>query len=268
MGNKILICLLMGGIIFGGLSLAGAEKPSSGNRKEKKSTKSSYKPAGKSSASSRKKNKESVAKKTLKALEAEQKLAAASFDASKPSLTKEFVQNTILKYVFDEVVGKEIPEDMKNIRKASDTVTSLKVASTGFRLRVLISNREVEEVTRIPLAWYKKLAAHIDSLRSLASAMDNAVAVRNGAAFAKARAAFIARQEIVKKFMDAKPPRLSSKELQAIRKANTQYRKVKFREYQKKQMEDFLRGGKKTPLRKDVKKSSPAPVPGDGKKKI
>ena len=207
-------------------------------------------------------------KKTLKALEAEQKLAAASFDASKPSLTKEFVQNTILKYVFDELVGKEIPEEMKNCRKASDTVTSLKVASVAFRLRVLTSNRELVEVTRIPLAWYKKLATYIDSFRSLATAMDNAVAVRNEAAFARARAAFTARQAEVKKFMDAKPPRISSKEFQTIRKDNTRYRQIKFREYQKKQMEDFLRGGGKTPLRKEGEKSSSSPALPDGKKKI
>lgn len=253
MVNKFLLYLLCGGLIFGSVAeVFAASSSSSRNRKkkeEKASKKSSRNSSSKSSRNSSRSSKKSktekeVTKKTLKALQQEQKLAAAAFDASKPSLTREYIQRSILQGVFDPLVGKEIPEDMKKIKKSSDTVTFLGVGSVAFRLKVLINNPELPEVTRIPLAWYTRLAAHIDSFRSLASAMDNALSLRNPASYAKARAAFMARQEVVKKFMDAKPPRIPSKEYAALRKKNTLWRRQKFQAYQKKQMETFLNGGK------------------------
>ena len=159
------------------------------------------------------------------------------FDPKKPLLTQQKI---------DSVLKSDIQEKILKFDNSSEFYLS----SMQFNIMMrnfsnLLKNPELPEVTKIPLSWFKEYEKRLLCLKKTIYSLEYARNNRNTALFEKTLASLKIQQKDILAFLEQNPPRLTSKQLAALRQKNSRMRKINYENYQKDKREKMLKPQRK-----------------------
>lgn len=175
------------------------------------------------------------------------------FDPRKPQLQKEFIE-AVQQKIQKELLKRTFPEDMTDFLNNSAGFHDHMVLNVLANYDALIKNFELEEVTRVPLAWYKKYREQIAAFNKAMMLLTDARLTNKQDIYAAAVAEFKKQQAACLAFLKKKQPKIGSEQLIKIRNANTRRRRAEYNARIKKEREEQLKKLQKEKSQKNTNK--------------
>ena len=165
-------------------------------------------------------------------------MARLRFDPRKPSISMSYVSNVLDDKIQKRLLQKQLPEKLEEMNQDSDMFTSLYVSRYLFPFMAMMGNPDLEEVSRVPMRWYKAYAELLNGFRPVATEFSLALQQQNQKRYAAALEAFKKQQAACLAFLKKRKPRLSAEQLVKIRNANIRRRRSEYNERVKKEREE------------------------------
>ena len=180
------------------------------------------------------KNSVSTAQKTNAALR------EARFDPRKPQLSADQVKQ-VDNRIRREFLQYQFPATLEEYGKQEKRMTEITAFRTATSLRHMISHPDLEEVMKVPKAWYQSYYAQVSPLEKIALNVVNASRNDNPEKYAAAVAEFKKQQAACLAFLKKKQPKITSEQLMKIRNANIRRRRAEYNARIKKEREEQLK---------------------------
>ena len=175
------------------------------------------------------------------AVPARRDMRSLRFDPRKPSISMNYVSNVLDDRIRKQLLLKKLPEKLEEMNQESTMFTGLYARRYLFPYKVLIVNPDLEEVTKVPMRWFKAYDELLDGFKSVATEFSLALQQNNQARYAAALEAFQKQQQTCLAFLKKRQPRLTSEQLQKIRNANIRRRRAEYNARLKKEREERLK---------------------------
>ena len=170
-----------------------------------------------------------------------QELRSSRFDPRKPSIDMAHVSNILNNKIQKQLLQKKLPEKVEDMKDISTLFTDQYVGRYLFPYKVLITNPDLEEVSRVPMRWYKSFETLLDGFNPIAAQFTAAYRNKNQVKYASALEAFQKQQQTCLAFLKKRQPRLTSEQLLKIRNANIRRRRAEYNARLKKEREERLK---------------------------
>lgn len=165
-------------------------------------------------------------------------MARLRFDPRKPTISMSYVSNVLDDKIQRQLLQKKLPEKLEEMNQDSNMFTSLYASRYLFPYKALIVNPDLEEVSKVPMRWYKAYGELLDGFKPVATEFSLALQQKNQTRYAAALEAFKKQQEACLAFLKKRKPRLSAEQLVKIRNANIRRRRSEYNERVKKEREE------------------------------
>ena len=164
-------------------------------------------------------------------------MARLRFDPRKPTISMSYVSNVLDDKIQRQLLQKKLPEKLEEMNQDSNMFTSLYASRYLFPYKALIVNPDLEEVSKVPMRWYKAYGELLDGFKPVATEFSLALQQKNQTRYAAALEAFKKQQEACLAFLKKRQPRLTSEQLMKIRNANIRRRRTEYNTLLKKEQE-------------------------------